>query len=141
MNTVTCIVKAIDRLAGTMRQSMRKYRGNPEYDALFHLTITQLHYLHTIKDHPDITASELASFFQVQKPTVTNILNRLIKQGYIERLQSAEDRRSFHLSLSPEGTQLLTLENQGYAAFAQNAVDRLSLAEQQQLTSLLQKIK
>jgi DNA-binding MarR family transcriptional regulator len=141
MNAVELIIQTIDTLSETMRQSMREYRENPEYDALFRLTITQLHYLHSIKEHPSISASELAAFFHVQKPTVTNILNRLMQQGYVTRLQSKEDRRLYHLYLTKVGEQLLYLENTGYASFAQKAVNCLSVNEQQQLTTLLNKIK
>lgn len=140
MNAVELLIKAIDRLSDTMRQSMREYRQNPEYDALFHLTITQLHYLHCIKEHPAITASELADLFHVQKPTVTNILNRLVRQDYLRRTQSDHDRRVFYLSLSPLGQQLLQLESQGYASFAQKAVHCLSTDEQEQFARLLAKI-
>ena len=141
MNTVTLIVETIDRLSETMRQTMREYRQKTEYEALFQLTITQLHYLHSMKEHPGITASELAIYFHVQKPTVTNIINRLISQGYVDRAQSAEDRRAFHLYLSDAGHQLLALERQGYTSFAEKAVHYLSTAEQEQLITLLNKIK
>ena len=140
MNAVQLMIETIDRLSETMRQSMREYRENPDYQALFCLTITQLHYLHSIKEHPSVTASELAALFHVQKPTVTNILSRLIKQGYVDRTQSGDDRRIFYLSLSPLGQQLLQLENNGYAAFAQTSVQKLSVTEQQQLAHLLTKM-
>jgi len=140
MNAVQLMMQTIDRLSETMRQSMREYRENPDYNALFCLTITQLHYLHSIKEHPTVTASELAALFHVQKPTVTNILSRLIKQGYVERTQSDDDHRIFYLALSPLGQHLLQLENNGYAAFAKKTVQKLSEDEQQQLAYLLTKM-
>jgi DNA-binding MarR family transcriptional regulator len=134
------LLGCIERLSETMRQSMRVYRKEPEYGALFHLTITQLHYLHSIDARPAVTASELAEYFQVKKSTVTNIIGRLVKQGYVIRRQSLSDGRIFHLSLTAEGHQLLQLEKQGYGSFAKQAVAALSAAEQAELRALLAKI-
>ena len=135
------LVRVIDRLSENMRQSMEKYREEDAYRALFRLTITQLHYLHRIRTSVGILPSELARYFHVQKPTVTNILKRLESCGYIRREPSKEDGRICHIYLTAEGEHLLDLESAGYASFAESAARSLSAKEQEELLYLLRKME
>jgi len=133
------IVNYINMLSASMRQSMQKYREMPECADLFKLTITQLHYLHAINEVTAVTFRDLVSKFKVQKPTVTDIVNRLIKRGLVAKQQSAEDRRVFHLHLTEKGQQLLQLESMGYYQFAQKMTACLNSEEKALFTAILQK--
>ena len=44
---------------------------------------------------------------RVSSPTVTQHLNDLEDQGYVQRVQSKEDKRSVNLSLTEKGTEAL----------------------------------
>ena len=140
METERRIVEYIDALSDSMRESMRKYRNVPEYRDLFCLSITQLHYLHAIKEMPGITLTELSEYFKVKKPTVTNVVNRLVRQGYVEKNQSDKDLRVFHLLLAARGAALLALEKEGYYAFAKKMTNILSEPEKEAFTKTLAKI-
>ena len=133
------IVNYINLLSASMRQSMQKYREMPECADLFKLTITQLHYLHAIDEIRAVTFRDLVSKFNVQKPTVTDIVNRLIKRGLVAKQQSAEDLRVFHLHLTEKGQQLLQLESQGYYQFARQMTAGLNGEEKEIFTRILQK--
>lgn len=141
--TVDAIVNIIERVAEELRQSLRQYKAeqaNGEAKALLHLTLTQLHYIHAIYARNGVTASELSGIFHVQKPTVTNIINRLQNQGLVEKEQSSKDRRIFHLSLTESGEKLVYIERRGYKAFAEKAEKILSPEEHVQLYQLLEKL-
>jgi DNA-binding MarR family transcriptional regulator len=49
---------------------------------------------------PGCTQSELADAMQMQKITVSRHADRLVRSGWIERRDHAEDRRAYHLYLS-----------------------------------------
>ena len=134
------IVQYIDRLSVSMRQSVRDYREMQGTNDLLKLSITQLHYLHAIKEIEQATFRDLVAKFHVQKPTVTDNINRLIKSGLVCKKQSAEDLRVFHLYLTEKGQDLLRLENQGYYIFAQKMTACLSEEEKRQFAQVLQKI-
>lgn len=141
MSNEDVIVKAINVLSESMRESMRKYKAEiPEGKELFNLTITQLHYLHTIKKlgHPTIT--ELAEVFGVQKSTVTVALNRLLQRNFIEKTPSATDLRVIHVSLSVKGQELIEIEDKGYYHFASQMTDVLNNEEREQFIGLLGKV-
>ena len=140
METERMIVEYIDALSESMRESMRSYRNQPEYRELFCLSITQLHYLHAVKKLSGITLTELSAYFKVKKPTVTNVVNRLVRQGYIEKKQSAKDLRVYHLSLTARGMALLDLEKEGYYAFARQMTEVISEQEKEDFTKTLAKI-
>ena len=76
----------------------------------------------------------------MQKPTVTNIINRLQNQGLVEKEQSSRDRRIFHLALTEAGKNLVYVERRGYRAFAERAEKLLTAEEHNQLYKLLEKL-
>ena len=58
-----------------------------------------------------VTAVEIAERLDMDKPTISGIINRLIDKGYIEKLSNPDDRRSFILKLTGESKDKLpTLE-------------------------------
>lgn len=63
-------------------------------------------YLDLIAYKEGCTASYLAQALHISKPAVTAKVNELIRQGYLERLQSDEDRRVHYLKVKPQVAQL-----------------------------------
>lgn len=48
-----------------------------------------------------------ADFFKVKKPMITAMVSNLIKQSYIEKIPSLEDKRSFSLNPTQKARQLV----------------------------------
>ena len=140
MEIETLIVKYITVLSEFMRQSMKNYKGKSDSKELFNLTITQLHYLHAIDDMEAPTFTRIVKRFNVQKSTVTDIVNRLIKRNLVYKKQSEEDLRTFHLSLTKKGEDFLALEREEYYYFSQKMTKCLDDNEKKQFMQLLQKI-
>jgi DNA-binding MarR family transcriptional regulator len=63
--------------------------------------------LATIERHGPLTPSELAQRERVQRPTVTRTLARLEADGIVQRAADPADGRSFLVSLTPAGLELL----------------------------------
>ncbi len=63
------------------------------------LSMRQIYYLETISGMEQPTPSELARLLGVSKPSITAIVNKLVQKGYLKKVQSGEDRRSFFLVL------------------------------------------
>ena len=51
--------------------------------------------------------SDIGMMLRVSSPTVTQHLNHLEEQGYVQREQSKEDKRSVNLSLTDKGAEAL----------------------------------
>lgn len=135
------IVKAIAIISDAMRDSMRRYKENTQTSQeLFNLSITQLHYLHAIKERTNITITELAELFGVQKSTVTVTVNKLLQSGFIEKLTSQDDLRVIYVSLTEQGKKIIELEDTGYRQFAASILAMLDKEEQATFTYLLNKV-
>jgi DNA-binding MarR family transcriptional regulator len=103
------------------------------------LSMRQIHYLNTIirLEHP--TFSDLAHELEVTKPSVTAIVGTLINKGYVQKVQDAEDRRSYHIVLTTKGRDFDRLHEAIHKRLADFLAAQLDEAEAQQLARLLGK--
>ncbi|MDX5151517.1 MAG: MarR family transcriptional regulator [Acidiferrobacterales bacterium] len=77
---------------------------------LAHLGLSQakwLALLHIHRGGADMTQKELASRLGVEGPTITALLDRLMRDDYIERRESPTDRRAKTVHLTPKAKQLM----------------------------------
>jgi len=77
---------------------------------LHHLGLSQakwLALLHIHRGGADMTQKELASRLGVEGPTITALLDRLMRDDYIERQESPTDRRAKTVHLTPKAKQLM----------------------------------
>ena len=137
------IVSVIADVAEAIRLGVRKYNAENNSDdarELCYLTITQLHYLHTIETRKGITGTELSKEFNVAKPTGTNVVGRLVDHGYVRKKMSSKDRRVYFLYLTEKGKHILSVERQGYYSYAEKVVNMLTKEETEKLCSLFSKL-
>jgi DNA-binding MarR family transcriptional regulator len=75
-----------------------------------------------------------------QAPDVTRLIDRLIKEGYVERFNSSEDRRLSIAKITDKGLQLLDKLKPEIENLHQLISDNLNKEERKQLSILLEKI-
>ena len=73
------------------------------------LQVNQLHYLKVIDRTVDITFGEFAEILKVTKPSVTDIVNKLIKLGVVEKKRCTRDKRKFYIRLTEKGRNIARL--------------------------------
>lgn len=137
------VISVIADVAEANRNGMRQYNSktNPEYSAkLSQLTLTQIHYLQKINSCKTITGSELAREFNVSKPTVSNIIHRLMAKGLINNKASSADKRIRYLSLTKEGALVVAAGRRGYQEYAQKVMNSLTEEETDKLCALFNKL-
>lgn len=96
--------------------------------------------LQLIIANPNTTQKRLCDLLRVPAPQMTLILDRLQERNWVLRERDANDRRSLHLRLTPEGERLA---GQSLAALseAERALDHmLTEGERLMLQELLAKI-
>jgi DNA-binding MarR family transcriptional regulator len=69
-------------------------------------------YVH--KNQGGVTPLRISSFFQIAKPSVTAMINELIKNEYLVKEASKTDRRSYTVSLTEKGLRLVSSEQDAY---------------------------
>lgn len=85
------------------KEVVRQYRK--PLDSL-NLTYTQYIVMMALWEHGDMTEKELGKLVHLDSGTLTALLRRLEKQGYIERARKETDERMLYLSLTDKGNKL-----------------------------------
>lgn len=97
----------------------------------------QLAVLHRLWEGDGLTQAELARAVRVEQPTMARTLDRMARDGLIERVPSREDRRAFNVRLTARGRQLRRSVEAEAAALNRLAVASLSKRDRQTLARLL----
>ncbi len=64
------------------------------------LTTVETFCMETILALGDPTVNEFATFMQISPPNAAYKVNSLVKKGYIQKVQSSEDKREYHLRVT-----------------------------------------
>lgn len=94
----------IEQLFATMMQlgklmSQQTHESHEEHTA----TMLQLIALQFLKELPNGTVSDLVNFLQLSKSSTTQLVERLVKAGFVSRIQDKEDRRIVRLNITESG--------------------------------------
>lgn len=129
----------ISTLIVHMNRYAKTYSKSAIYNSAFS-TQEEFIYLINLNSFGSMTKTELIKKNLQEKPVGIQIINRLIKQGWIGQNDSLEDKRSKIIFITAEGIE--TLENnmekirQATQVIAGNLID----AEKMQLIKILQKL-
>ena len=107
---------------------------------LTNLSSRQLYYLDEIYHLEQPTLTELAEKIDVSKPSATALVYKLENSGYIKKIRSDEDKRSFHIMLTVKGKKLAALHDNIHYRFAEMMEHCLTETELKQLIKLLEKV-
>lgn len=99
------------------------------------LTLTQLSYLSEINKIQMTTTSELSEQLSLTKPTVTEAIKKLEKNGFIQKHKCIDDGRVTYLTLSEKGKQIANIDQTSLEKLVSTLESRLS---DQQLDSLIE---
>lgn len=93
-----------------------------------------------LRSNPGINQTDLSRGVGVDKSTLTPALDQLEKKGLILRERTATDRRTYALSLSPAGEQLLTELMAKVEQHEKNIIAGFTPSERATLNRLLRKM-
>ena len=104
------------------------------------LTAPQLSALLAISRLQPVTAGEVARDIHLGHSTVTGILDRLERRGWIGRARGDRDRRSVSLCLTPEGERFLSGAPHLLQSGFQEKLAALPQWERTQILAMLQRV-
>jgi MarR family multiple antibiotic resistance transcriptional regulator len=76
--------------------------------------------LRYIRDHPDARVADLASAFAIGVGTTSKIVDRMEKEGWMERRPNPANRRSSLLALTPAGQSVVSRAEPAWQAAIQD---------------------
>lgn len=127
-------IALISRLMGEMESEAF------EQEKFSNLSMRQLLYLETIAQMERPTFSELADQLDVTKPSVTALVKKLMKMGYVKKVQSQEDLRVYHIVLTTKGEQFTKMHDQTHRLLAERLTQNLNEQEIHQMAVMLKKV-
>ena len=103
-------------------------------------TTRQIVYIDTINMLGNPNLGEIAKALKLSKPSVTAIVDKLASKGYIEKFQSDEDRRSFHVHLSAKGNMLVRMHEKTHNKIIDLLQNNLDSKDLKKLVTILNKV-
>jgi DNA-binding MarR family transcriptional regulator len=104
------------------------------------LTVTQLRLLGFLRDEEGLSNADLAERLLVTRPSVSALLDRLERGGFIRRETSPTDRRGIRIYLEPRGRDAISYARQDARAFARDLLEGLSDEEVDSIGAALRKL-
>lgn len=85
----------------------------------------QVWMLAAIAEAPGISVSALGRVLSIHISTASNLLEKLVRAGYVERIRCEDDRRAVRLRITPEGQSVLDDAPQPLRGLLVDALSRL----------------
>lgn len=103
------------------------------------LTVTQLRLLGHLHDQGGLSNAELADRLYVTRPSVSALLERLERGGFIRREVSPHDRRGIQIWLEPKGIEVQESLREEIREYVAGLFESLSVAETIQFAASVEK--
>lgn len=103
------------------------------------LTLPQAQVLRVLRRGP-MQTGQLAAEMRISAPAITQLTDRLIRKGLIERSAAADDRRCVIVGLSSDGRCLVDKFNRRRQEIFDEALAELSETERKQAVEVLGKV-
>ncbi|HEY2492148.1 MAG TPA: MarR family transcriptional regulator [Paenibacillus sp.] len=118
----------------------KDYKLHMESELAPVLTESQLIVLEVIVEHGTMKPSDLIPYLSTSPAAVTMLIDRMEKNGLLERERDRHDRRIVWINISDKGKQEAERGSQIRDAFLSTVLNRISSHNQQLLIYLLGKI-
>lgn len=100
-NTIGFLSKTFPKIYSSLYLEYLK-----KYSALYNVNKTQLRALVFIKNHGSISMTELCAKLNIEKGSLTSMIDDLTKKGYVYREKDLADRRKYIIMITEEGDKL-----------------------------------
>ena len=77
-----------------------------QYSGLYDVNKTQLRALVFIKNYGEISMTELCAKLNIEKGSLTSMIDDLSKKGYVYREKNLKDRRKYMIVITEEGKKI-----------------------------------
>ncbi len=135
--------KNLDKLAPSVLSVIRLVHAdlNKKHRRdLIHLSPLQIHALGYINERKNPPMKEVADFLSITPPSVTTLIDSLVKQKVLARHENKNDRRQTYLRLTPLGKKMFQQGLKQTINYMKEIYSCLSDAEQKQMIKIYKKI-
>ncbi len=101
-------MKTDDRLIYLLfmaQQKLRTYINNALHEGDIKTTLSQTGILFLLRQEDGQSMTQLSNALDIDNSTLTGLIDRMERSGYVGRSPSDSDRRAFHISITPQGVE------------------------------------
>ncbi len=95
------VMEAIPAIMQHLRHEMRHHRD-------CRLPVPTFRVLAFLDRHPDASLSEVAEFIGMALPSMSKLVDSMVRRGFVARAESARDRRCVVLTITAVGSRILS---------------------------------
>jgi DNA-binding MarR family transcriptional regulator len=106
----------------------------------FGITSPQFNALLALREQPNMTMGELCEKLFLACSTATDLIDRMEKNGFLERNRDAQDRRVIRLSISEKGQDVIKEVIAARRRYVASMLEKLTPNEIEQLGASLDKL-
>lgn len=90
----------------TVAPVLKKRLFRPDFDqGANQLPLSYVQVLATLDIEESMTVSEISERFDIAKPNITPLIDRMIEAGYVKRVRNSTDRRVVHVIILEKGRE------------------------------------
>ncbi|MCX8092703.1 MAG: MarR family transcriptional regulator [Candidatus Goldbacteria bacterium] len=104
------------------------------------ITLGQLQVLECLCEHKRMRMSDLAKEANVKLPTMTELVDNLVKQGMLQRERKEDDRRTVWVTISPDVEKFAKKMMKEHERYIEKIMSVLSYKEKKQATKIISKL-
>lgn len=123
------VLKLIKRVSQLMKHEIHKNMGEMELN----LTAPQGMLVGILAHHGPQKVSDLSERMSLSNSTVSGIIDRLEKLGYVQRVRSQEDRRIVMIDLIPERRETMGCKFKAIDEFLAKRIEASSMEELEEI--------
>lgn len=120
------LAKVVQRLEAALQPALDEFSLMPKHFGT----------LVIIDEHPGLTQKRIGSFQQIDRTSIGQIVDHLVKCNLVKRTPDASDRRAYSLSLTTQGTQCLLILWKAKEAAEHQVLKQLTAKERTLFLSL-----
>jgi DNA-binding MarR family transcriptional regulator len=134
MNTHGDVIRALGNAVRTIRARVDRALQNSG------LRLGQYQVLRHLWDEDGLTPREIADRLDVEMPTVTRTVQRMVRDGLVQRRAHPADARSVRIYLTKRGTELRPVLDEIVDAQTEQALRGFSPQERGEFAALLERL-
>lgn len=124
----------------TIRQGMdvithRGFRAHGRFVKAAGLSLPQFSILMQLHFHPQCSMSEICTRMSMSNAAASQLVDKLVQGGLVERTEDPNDRRAKQLRLAEKGRKLIENSEKQRLQWVDQLVDSLSPQEQEQVAN------
>lgn len=105
------------------------------------LNMSEFGVLEVLFHKGDLPVQEIAKKILVTSGTITYVINKLLKKGFVEKKQCSNDRRIFYISLTEKGYDFIKKIFPDHAKYIEGLFNHLNVSDKKDFIRILNSIE